>query len=106
MLNKTILVFYVDVGELPHDEAHNYIQIIKGATELSPEDETQVIKYIIPTNGGGTRVECLNPQSSYGCMNSKMEEKLEMVNDRLDRVDGVMFPITRKVLIEKKQNNN
>ena len=101
MLNKTILIFYVDVGSMPHDEANNYIQIVKGATELSPEDEAQVIKYIIPTQDGGTRVECLNPQSHCGCANSKIEDKLERVNDRLDRVDGIMFPVTRKVLVEK-----
>lgn len=105
MLNKTILVFYVDVGSLPHDEAHNYIQIIKGATQLKPEDEEQVIKYIIPVSDGGTRVECLNPQSSCASNNDKINEKIEMINDRLDRVDGIMFPITRKVLFEKTKNN-
>ena len=103
MLNKTILVFYVDVGSMSHDEANNYIEIIKGTTMLSPEDQTQVIRYIIPTRDGGTRVECLNPQSCC-CKNDKLYDKIEEVNNRLDRVDGIMFPVTRKVIIEKTEH--
>jgi hypothetical protein len=88
---------------MPHDEAHNYIEIVKGTTLLSPEDQAEVVSYIIPVNNGGTRVECLNPQSCC-CKNDKLEEKLEIVHDRLDRVDGIMFPVTRKVITEKTEN--
>ena len=101
MLDKTILVFYVDVEHMPHDEASGYLDAIREHTRLSEEDEAQIIKYVIPVREGGTRVECLNPSSAYCNDNKELVEKLAMVNDRLDRVDGIMFPVTRSVIVEK-----
>lgn len=105
MLDKLILVFYVDVGNLPHDEAHRYIETIDNATTLSKEDQAQMIRYIIPIREGGSRVECLNPPSSCCCKNKTTDERINAVNDRLDRMDGIMFPITRKVILEKIDTN-
>ena len=101
MLDKLILVFYVDISDMPDEEGVGYFEAIKRSAELKPEDQDHILSYFIPVLGGGTRIECLNPPLSCGCKNKTFEEKLEVVNDRLDRVDGIMFPITRKVITEK-----
>jgi len=101
MLDKTILVFYVDVGDMSIEESHNYIDVIKQNTQLSPEDQNQIMRYIIPTREGGTRVECINPSYICRCNNTLLEDKIEMINDKLDRVDNIIFPITRKIITEK-----
>jgi len=103
MLDKLILVFYVDISNMSDEEGRGYFEMIKESAELKPEDQAHVISYFIPVLEGGTRIECLNPPSNCGCKNKTFEEKLEKVSDRLDRMDGIMFPLTRKVLIEKTE---
>jgi len=99
--NKIILVFYIEVGNLDPRDVTSFIEKSKSSMGMSNEDKKQMLQYFIPVREGGTRVECLNPPSACCCKNSGFDNKVEEVNNKLDRMLELMFPITREVIIEK-----
>ena len=56
---KTILIHYIDVRQLPIEEIGPFIQEI--SDKMSPIEDG-LIYYFIPTRETETRVECINPK--------------------------------------------
>lgn len=104
IFNKLILVFYVDVSNVPPPNISEYIRIVREATTPPDlDDSNKMLRYFIPINGPN-RLECLNPPVSYCCNNKKSKsfvKKLEETNNRLDRLLESMFPVKRRILTEK-----
>lgn len=106
IFDKLILVFYIDVSNVIPHEVHRFItKVREETTPTNQSDSNKMLRYFVPINGP-SRIECLNPPCLCGSnkKNSKsIEKKLCDVNDRLDRLVESMYPIKRRVLIEKKQ---
>ena len=60
MLNKTILVFYINVGQLNLEETNRQINSVRDLIRLEGEDKENTIQYVIPVRDEETRVECIN----------------------------------------------
>lgn len=57
-MNKTILVFYVNVGSLTPREIDLHISSFIADTNINDEN---ILSYFIPIRTGETRIECINP---------------------------------------------
>ena len=106
MLNKTIIVFYINVGNLSQEEVAKTIDSVRELIKPTEEDEDKVIHYIIPVRDSETRVECINAPTFIA--DKKMQEeainRIATIDRRLDRITSTInsWSETRKVRIEKK----
>lgn len=105
MLNKTILVFYVNVGGLEYSDVNEYLSKFKKAIELQEEDLNNVIQYIIPVYDQETRVECINVPTliTTEMMKEEIVAKIEATNTKLERITSYFNAHSeiRKVITEK-----
>lgn len=112
MFNKTIIVFYVDVGHLSPDETNGFMKniqqtaSIKTNGDLSEEEKKELIEYFIPIrNQGQTRIEILNQPIFITTEEEKYRAmlKMEQIDNKLDKITSVINVELekREVLVEK-----
>lgn len=108
MLDKTILVFYIDIGNLAPEDVARYMDRVKASVKFSDEDESKTIKIFIPIRDKSSYVECLNVLNSNIVVSTeeekeKMVTKIETVNKKIDRIVSVFNARDEKrgVLFEK-----
>jgi hypothetical protein len=105
MLNKTILVFYINVGHLSQEEVSNTIERVREMVKPSEKDNDDVVSYIIPVRDQETRVECINAPVFVASeiMKENVIKKIEDVDRKLDRITAHINASAemRKVIIEK-----
>ena len=108
MLNKTIMVFYINVGSSSQEDVNITIENVRKLIEPSEEDKDKVINYIIPVRDQETKIECINnPIFVYSKeLEEDMLKKIEGVNNKLDRITSHINASNeiRKVVTEKKQH--
>lgn len=104
MLDKTILVFYINVANVGPSDRREYVDSVMAniANSTSKEDSEKMIRYFLPIEGE-SRIECLNPPT---CINndevySKLLKQVADIDKTLDKVTSRMSPLTRKILLEK-----
>jgi hypothetical protein len=107
MLNKTIVVFYVNVGNLEQSDVSEYIKKVHETIKPLDEDKDSVIHYVIPIRGDQeTKVECINAPIIITSEEQKYEIllKMEKMNNKLDRITSYINAEceSRTVLTEKK----
>jgi hypothetical protein len=106
MLNKTILVFYINVCNLNQEEVTNTIENIRNLIKPSEEDRDDVIHYIIPVRDQETKIECINAPIFITSkdMEKEVNKKMEIIDKKLDRITSYVNANAeiRKVIIEKK----
>ena len=88
MLDKTILVFYINVGQLSYSDVEEAISKVKELAKPKKEDEDKVIQYIIPVRDQETRVECINAPVYVSSERHKEEimSKIKALDNKLDRI--------------------
>tara|TARA_R110000772_G_C13310268_1_gene440136 strand:- start:39335 stop:39613 length:279 start_codon:yes stop_codon:yes gene_type:complete len=59
LIDKLILVHYIDVGNMDNDMLSEFIEEV--TNKLTFEEEEMVFPYFIPIRGE-SRVECINPK--------------------------------------------
>ena len=105
MLNKTILVFYIDVGNLSYEESKNLLSNVRNMIKPKDGDENNVIQYVIPVRDQQTRVECLNAPTfiSSEKFSADIIEKLEATDRKLERITSCINAQNemRTVIVEK-----
>ena len=103
MLDKTILVFYVDVKNILPKDVHNHIENINKCLKFSDEDEKEIIKYFVPIRNSETRIECLN----YPNIIISNQIEMNTVLFKAERINKIMTAFNnnvekRNVIFEKK----
>lgn len=105
MLDKTIMVFYINVDSMATSDVPEYIKKIQATIKPLDEDRDKVINYIIPVRNQETRVECLNAPIVITSEEQKHQHMLNMqkVDTKLDRITSHINAEneSRKVLTEK-----
>ena len=103
MLDKTIVVFYLDVAEMSSEDVAGYVEKVSQKTAPNSEDNEKMIRNFIPVREGGSRVECINNPVyvSEKQIYDDMVKKIEEIDDKLDKITSKMYPLTRKILLEK-----
>lgn len=103
MLDKLIIVFYINVGNLAPIDVEPYINKVSEKTTGKEEDESQMIKYYIPVRNEESKVVCLNPPTLISNENSYVDimKKMQEIDSRLDKVTSKLYPLTREVITEK-----
>lgn len=105
MLDKTILVFYINVGNASHQEVDEIVSNIRKTIKANKEDEEKIMHYIIPVRDQETKIECLN--SPLYISDERMKEdiinKMKIIDNRLDRITSSLNAEyeSRNVLTEK-----
>lgn len=85
-MDKLILVLYVDVQNLSPKESEDLCNHI-GKTLFRPEviEKLDATTFIIPVNGGGTRLESINPKFIVDVdVYRDYRLKLDVLNENLD----------------------
>ena len=106
MLDKTILVFYINVGNLDHGDVPKYIDNMKQKLTLKSEkDNDSMIRYFIPIREGDSRIECLNlPQIIISeKVHKNILSKFNKVNNNLERISSCLNAEVerRNIILEK-----
>ncbi len=105
MLDKTILVFYINVGNVENYEMTEYMANVKRMIELKEDDKDKVIQYVIPVCDQETRVECINAPMfiTSETISEDIMKKIEATNRNLERITSHINAVaeTRKVIVEK-----
>jgi hypothetical protein len=105
MLDKTILVFYIEVGNIDPSDIDAYIEKMKLRTKT--EYDSEIIKYYIPTRGEkNSRIECVNKQIIVTEENYKKYFSTPYdISKKLDRIVSIFNAwFSRKsVLFEKNR---
>jgi hypothetical protein len=106
MLDKTIIVFYINVGNSSHQEVEEIIENVRNKTKISEEDSKSCIQYIIPVRDQETKIECINAPIYVSSEEIKEDitGKIELVNRKLDRITSYINARseTRKIITEKQ----
>jgi hypothetical protein len=82
--NKTILIFYINIGNLNDDEIESYM--INVADHLKEKEDDSILSYFIPTRESETRVECVNPRIISYEENDVLVSKLEKIKNNLEEI--------------------
>jgi hypothetical protein len=77
IMDKIILVHYIDIGEMPMSEVNNHLRRLQ--EQLSKQEG--VISYVIPTRTA-TYIECINPK----LVSEDEFKKAQEVLDRNQRI--------------------
>lgn len=105
MLDKTILVFYVNVGNMEPGDVSTYMSRLKEQMNLKPEDNDKVLCFFIPIRNEATKVECLNVPTVVATEKqlNKYLNKLGRVEGKLDRITAAINATAekRRVITEK-----
>lgn len=75
---KIILVHYLDIEGLPQGQVDELIEKTEDSLNFQ---EDEVLAYYIPVEGGGNRVECINPL----IVTRKEYKKAKIILDELKR---------------------
>ncbi len=100
-MDKLILVFYIDVGNISPSEVAEYIEGIRDNTRVG--DINEVVQFYIPVRDQETRVECINPKFvTDEDMIKKFEKQIKGVNSKCEQIMSA-FPYfyKKRLLIEK-----
>lgn len=107
MLDKTILVYYINIGNLDPGDTHSYISNIKEKINenLSIDDKDKLIQYFIPTRSGDSKIECIN-NPIYFLSDSDISNGGKIVKNIESKLEKMMAQInsnfeSRDVLVEK-----
>jgi len=60
-MDKIILIFYIDIGNLNKQRAEESLARISNMLSRDAENEP-ILTFIIPIKNGDSRVECINPK--------------------------------------------
>lgn len=113
MLNRTILVFYIDIGNLEQSDVAKYIERVqntcslKSNNKISKEEYDSVLEYFVPVRGDGkgTRIECINMPVFITNEEEKYKAllKIEKIDNKLDKITSQINASieSRKVITEK-----
>ncbi len=61
MQEKTILVYYINVGNMSSEEVSEFLQNISTGL-IETEKENNILSYLVPIKDTETRIECINPR--------------------------------------------
>lgn len=108
MLDKTILVYYINIGNLDPGDTHSYISNIKEKINenLSIDDKDKLIQYFIPIRSGDSKIECINnpiyilSDSDISSDGSKIVKNIENKLEKMMAQINSNFE-SRDVLVEK-----
>lgn len=105
MINKTILIFYINVGHANSSDTSVIIERVRNAIKPLKEDENKILQYVIPVRDQETKVECLNAPTLIFSEEhlEKYKAEIKRMDDRLDRITSVINAEseTRNVIVEK-----
>lgn len=105
MLNKSIIVFYINVGHLDPEGVSEIIKKVQDMIKPLPEDADKVIQYVIPVRDQETKIECINSPVYFSSEEQvkKYKDEIKRMDDKLDRITSVLNAEneTRIVLSEK-----
>src|ERR1035437_3964423 len=92
MFDKTILVFYINVGNSHSDEVGDIIERVRKMIKPLKEDEDKIIQYIIPVRNQDTKIECLNVPIHITSEEhlEKYRAEIKRMDDKLDRITSVI----------------
>jgi len=79
-----ILVYYMDVGNLPDADVNLYMKKI--AKGLFKKNEDGIIKYLIPVRNQETKVECINPIKVDGKLYAEVLVRFEELKNKFDEL--------------------
>lgn len=106
MLDKTILVFYINADGLSREEVSELVESVRKLIQPLDEDKDKVIQYIIPVHNQVTKIECINVPMLTISEDEKKDVmvKIKNVDDKLDRITSYInaFSETKKVIVEKQ----
>ena len=101
MLDKTILVFYINIPDnASYEESNETIKRVQDLITPSKEDKDKMIQYVIPVRNQETRIECIN-SSIY--INSEENEKKFL--DKIKKMDDKLDRITSSINAESERRN-
>ena len=105
MLDKSIIVFYINVGNLDHEGVSGMIKKVQDMIKPLPEDAVKVIQYVIPVRDQETKIECINSPVYFSSEDQvkKYKDEIKRMDDKLDRITSTINAKneTRSVLSEK-----
>ena len=78
-----ILVFYIDVGNLPDCDVREYLSKISEAL-TEKNSKTEYKYFFIPVRGQVSKVECINPVRTSGKVYENIVQKLNNSQQALD----------------------
>lgn len=81
-MNKPILVSYLDVRGMSHQQSNEYMQRVRRIVEY----EENIFHYLIPIKGE-TRVECVNPVLATEEEYNKIKQLIEEYQEKLNRLN-------------------
>ena len=105
MLDKTILVFYINVGNVDPEGVSEIIKKVQDMIKPSKEDEGKLLQYVIPVRDQETKIECVNVPTLIDSKEQlkKYEAEIKKIDDKLDRITSTINASNEKrtVLSEK-----
>jgi hypothetical protein len=105
MLDKTILVFYIAVRNMPYEDRHTHFERVRDniVNSTNIEDNEKMIRYFVPLEEGESRIECINSPTYINNeeVYKKLLKQIDEIDKTLDKVTSRLTPLTRKVLVEK-----
>jgi len=106
MLDKTILVFYMNVGNMSQEDVGNYIRRVKKEAQLKDGDEDQVLSIFVPVRDMPTKVECLNVPTILTTEKQQKHflDRIKFIDKKLDRISSYFNAEaeSRNVITEKR----
>lgn len=112
MFNKTVIVYYINVGNLDPAEVQEFMRhtrengSIKANANLTEDEVNNLIELFVPVRGQDTRIELLTRPVITTSEQEKYDALLQLsvLDNKLDRVVSHINAIneTREVLIEKR----
>lgn len=88
--NQLILVNYLNIGNLSHKDAKEYMyRIIKDLKINKKMGGAHIVQYFIPVRNQESKVECINPilvdNELYQQAKNKLEEATKKLDDLLKK---------------------
>jgi hypothetical protein len=115
MLNKTILVYYINVGNLNHEDVQEMMvhtknnASIKNNANLTEEEKNDLIELFVPVRNQETRIEILTKPTFVTLEEEKYSALLNLVrlDNKLDRVVSYINAEHEKrvVMFEKQKES-
>lgn len=105
MLDKTIIVYYINVDNMDPRDVGDIIKNVQNLVKPSKEDAKKMIQYVIPVRNTPSKIECINNPIYFSHKSQVEKHKLEIkkLNSKLDRITSYINASneTRTVLSEK-----
>ncbi len=90
-LNNIILVFYIDIRNVPSRDLRHYMNLVK--QQVAPLTPDNITMFFIPILSGDSRVECVNPkvisEDEYKHVLAILETNQKIVNDLVTNKNSI-----------------